>query len=119
MLVNNPLTLHKGIVMPKEDKQIKDALTKTIRSVTPEAKVILYGSRARGNAKEDSDWDILVILDKDIIHSDDFDNISYPVYELGWRFGKHFSTKIYTTKEWEKRSFTPFYKTIEKEGILL
>jgi uncharacterized protein len=105
--------------MATNDKYIQDILKKAIRTIAPEAKVILYGSRARGNAREDSDWDILVILDKDSIQSDDFDKISYPVYELGWKFGKHFSTKIYTTKDWEKRSFTPFYKNIEKEGVFL
>jgi predicted nucleotidyltransferase len=29
-------------------------------------KIILFGSRAKGNAKEDSDWDFLVIVDKDL-----------------------------------------------------
>jgi uncharacterized protein len=115
------ISLHyiKDDAMTINDKYLKDVLTKAIRNIAPEAKVILYGSRARGTAKEDSDWDILIILDKDSIHPDDFDNISYPVYELGWKYGMHFSTKIYTSKEWEKRSFTPFYKNIEKEGVLL
>jgi predicted nucleotidyltransferase len=29
-------------------------------------KVILFGSRAKGNQKEDSDWDFLVVIDKDL-----------------------------------------------------
>jgi predicted nucleotidyltransferase len=29
-------------------------------------KIILFGSRAKGNQKEDSDWDFLVIIDKDL-----------------------------------------------------
>jgi predicted nucleotidyltransferase len=29
-------------------------------------KVILFGSRAKGTPKEDSDWDFLVIIDKDL-----------------------------------------------------
>jgi predicted nucleotidyltransferase len=28
-------------------------------------KIILFGSRAKGTPKEDSDWDFLVIIDKD------------------------------------------------------
>ncbi len=105
--------------MTADDNYIKDVLIKTIRSIVPGAKVILYGSKARGTAKDDSDWDILIILDKDTVHPEDFDNIAYPIYELGWKLGVHFSTKIYTGKEWEKRSFTPFYKNIEKDGVLL
>lgn len=105
--------------MNKDNKHVKNALIRKIRSIVPDSKVILYGSRARGSAQEGSDWDILIILDKENVDPEDFDNIAYPIYELGWQFGQHFSTKIYTRKEWEKRSFTPFYKNIEKEGVML
>jgi predicted nucleotidyltransferase len=30
-----------------------------VKDINPEAKVILYGSRARNHAHKDSDWDIL------------------------------------------------------------
>jgi len=58
-------------------------------------------------------------LDKTKIDASDFDSISYPLYELGWKEGEQFSPKLYTMNEWLKRSFTPFYKNIEKEGIVL
>jgi len=90
-----------------------------LHSVVPDGKVILFGSRARGDAREDSDWDLLILLDKSKIEPSDFDKISYPLYELGWQEGEQFSPKLYTVKEWLKRSFTPFYKNIEKEGIVL
>ena len=32
------------------------------RQILPNDRVFLFGSRARGNAHEDSDWDLLVIL---------------------------------------------------------
>lgn len=90
-----------------------------LHSVAPDGKVILFGSRARGDAREDSDWDLLILLDKPQIEPSDFDKISYPLYELGWQEGEQFSPKLYTVKDWLKRSFTPFYKNIEKEGIVL
>jgi len=31
-------------------------------------KIIVYGSRARGDYREDSDWDFLVVIDKEIEH---------------------------------------------------
>ena len=47
------------------------------------AKVILFGPQARGDAREDSDWDILILLNKDKVELDDHDYISYPFFELG------------------------------------
>ena len=88
-------------------------------SVAPEGKIILFGSQARNDAKEGSDWDLLILLDKPKIESSDFDRISYPLFELGWKEGKQFSPKLYTVTDWMARSFTPFYKNIEKEGIIL
>lgn len=45
--------------------KVKDASLKIIkriaREVCPDARVILFGSRAKGTAKEDSDYDVIVI----------------------------------------------------------
>lgn len=79
--------------------------------------VLLYGSRARGDAHEDSDWDILVILDKPKIEQDDYDHVVYPLTALGWRIGEMIIPVIYTSKEWKQCSFTPFYKNVEQEAI--
>ena len=105
--------------MIKEKKEILKAINSTVRSVVPDARVILYGSQARGDLGADSDWDILVILNKSKIEPDDYNKVMYPLYELGWENGHHFSVKLYSTSEWVKRSFTLFYKNVESEGILL
>lgn len=90
-----------------------------LHKLAPEAKIILFGSRARGDAQEDADLDLLILLDKTQIAQSDFDQIAYPVIELGWRYGIHISPKIYTFEEWQQRSFTPFYKNVEKDGIVI
>jgi len=105
--------------MKKSREELLSAIKHTLSTITPDARVILFGSQARGTALPDSDWDLLVILDKPKIEPSDFDNISYVLYELGWKEGEHFSPKLYTKDEWNKRSFTLFYKNVEKEGILL
>lgn len=105
--------------MKKSREEILKGIKECVDSVVPDAKVILFGSRARGDAREDSDWDILILLDKEKIESEDFDCISYPLIEWGWQEGEQISPKLYTLKDWARRSFTIFYKNIEEDGIEL
>lgn len=79
--------------------------------------IFLYGSRARGDARVDSDWDLLIILDKPRIEQSDYDNVSYPLTELGWELGEMIIPVLYTKDEWQQNSFTPFYKAVEADRI--
>ena len=85
----------------------------------PGGKVFLFGSRARNEGHSDSDWDILILLEKEKIQNADFDTVAYPLVELGWSLGEMIHPILYTFKEWKRRSFTPFYKNVEKESIEL
>jgi len=92
----------------------------TLRKVLPSGgRAFLYGSRARGDARPNSDWDVLVLIDKDKLEVSDYDAITYPLSELGWTLGTIISPILYTKKDWQAQSFTPFYKNIETEGISL
>lgn len=48
------------------------------RKLLPDAKLILFGSQARQDATSESDWDILILLNKDKITSTDFRKYAYP-----------------------------------------
>ena len=71
-------------------------------------KIILFGSQARGEAREDSDWDILILLDKDKIEVADHDKFTYPFWELGWEINAMINPIVFTLKEWSTRYHTPF-----------
>ncbi|MFH0702160.1 MAG: nucleotidyltransferase domain-containing protein [bacterium] len=43
-----------------EDKKLKEIIDKIFQVIIPD-KIILFGSRARGDAKKDSDYDLLII----------------------------------------------------------
>ncbi len=101
--------------------------TKTIEQIKTMGKQILpegshlwlYGSRARGDHRPDSDWDLLILLNKDKVALSDYDNVSYPFAELGWDLGEEINPVLYTRKEWEQRHFTPFYHNVEDDKIVL
>lgn len=88
------------------------------REILPKgSRLWLYGSHARDDFHEHSDWDILLLVDKDKLSDDDFNQLSYPFIELGVERGQYFSPQMYTKKEWNNMSFLPFYKNVEHDKI--
>ena len=102
------------------DKQIIDSIKKTLATSLPkQAVAMLYGSRARGDARKNSDWDILIVLDKERLMPEDYDTVTYPLTKLGWDIGAEINPIMYTKKEWEVSHITPFYHNVLKDAIAL
>ena len=99
---------------------ILNQIKSVVRKTTPEGSlVILFGSRARGEAKKGSDWDILIVIPKDRLLQSDYDDVSYPLVKLGWDLNEQINPIMYTKKEWEQSRITPFYHNVEQDAIAL
>lgn len=85
----------------------------------PGAEALLFGSRARGDARPDSDWDILILIGGERATGADFDKYAYPFVKFGWSIGEQITPLIYSFSDWSRRSFTPFYKNVQAEGVSL
>lgn len=97
--------------------KIKDCLT----AIAPEAKTYLYGSQARGDARSDSDIDILILL-PDSYEGKEFVrkklDISGKLYDLSLNLGIDISPLILVPKIFFART-TPFTTNVIREGIQL
>ncbi len=101
-------------------RHIIQAIAEKAKAVAPKgSEIILFGSQARGDARENSDWDILVLLDKERVSPADIDEVAYPLRELGWDFGETINTILFTKEEWDRDVASPFHQNVTREGITL
>jgi predicted nucleotidyltransferase len=101
-------------------KMIIQSLKSAIREVVPDATIILYGSEARGEARPDSDIDLLILVDKDSLTLQEELDITAPIYDIEMETGIDVSSIIMPRKKWEGRPFkTPFYINVMNDGIVL
>ncbi|MBN1524330.1 MAG: nucleotidyltransferase domain-containing protein [Spirochaetales bacterium] len=79
--------------------------------------LILFGSRARGNYTEYSDYDLLIVLKN---KSDDLiDEIRDIEVEFLNKYNVLSAALIYTEVEWEKRKKIPIGINIMREGVCI
>ncbi len=100
------------------DRQdILKEIKQSVISIDENAEVILFGSSARGDYHEESDWDVLVLVD-----------------EYNWKLKNRFIDKLFEVqikedigisvmvkgKEyWNMIEETLLYKEVEKHGLVL
>lgn len=89
------------------------------RNHFPEIETILYGSEARGTAREDSDIDLLLLL-PDSVESIPAAHVEIgrKVYDIELETGVSISTLLFKKSSWGKNR-TPFYCNVVNEGIRL
>ena len=106
--------------MSEKVNQMMSVFRETAQRVVPVGgHVWLYGSHARGDAHQDSDWDLLILLDKPFVTTQDEDDIAYPFVMAGWQNDIAVSPQLYTFAEWHERSFTPYSKNVEHDKLII
>ena len=96
---------------------ISPLIRQNINSIDPEVEVILYGSRARGDERSDSDWDILVLTNY-IVDIETERKFRNKLYDLELETGESFSLFVYSWDNWRsKQRLTSFYENVTQEGV--
>jgi len=78
--------------------------------------VVLYGSEARGQARPDSDIDVLVLLDDPIDGGRDLESNLEALYPLSLELGRRISAKPVSAREYQTLD-CPLYRAAHREGI--
>lgn len=104
--------------MTERESHIAKMIGDRIKTKDPKADVILFGSHARGQANEDSDWDILILIDVPKQNRSIEEKYRDEIFQLELELGEPISTIIYSKSDWESRHiFSPLYKNIKREGL--
>ena len=82
-------------------------------------KIILFGSYARGDYKDNSDVDLLIVWQEN--RNCGAEKIEDIAYEYLLEKGVYFSIKVLTIKQYNDLRYkgSPFIKNIEEEGLFL
>jgi len=79
-------------------------------------RVIVYGSRARGEATKDSDVDVLVLVGQSLNPREVDDSLSDPLYDVLLEEGELVSAIVIPEDFFENHSL-PFMLNVRKEGV--
>ena len=84
-------------------------------------KIILYGSYARGDYKQSSDIDIMILTDLNFEEIEKYrDEISDIAFDIELESGIVISPVIKNIDRYNERvNIVPFFKNVQKEGVAL
>ena len=104
----------------EEEKILLTRCRSAIEGIDPSAEVILYGSRARGDAEPDSDYDLLILTDGEATLKRE-DVIRRQLFPIEIETGAVLTLILLSKKDWNSALYSamPFYQNIERDGVIL
>ena len=116
--MNSTANLNK--ILDEHTKDVLLACRDAICQKYPKAHIVLYGSRARGQAGPESDMDLLVLINQEVT-SEITRSIRDMLYEIGLQNDLVVSVIVRSFDVWNSPIWqaTALCKEVEREGIEL
>lgn len=103
----------------KKEKDTLRAIKEAVQRITPDAEVVFFGSRARGEVTPESDWDILILADN--VTYELKDEIGAALYDIELEKEIIINPLILDKREWTSGYFSrhPIHRNVEREGMVI
>lgn len=103
--------------MAVTDEILVKKVKQSILSIDKDAEVILFGSRARGDAREDSDWDFLFLTTIDVTN-DLRKTLAMKILDVELDENAIVQVIPKNINIWNTKHFdSPFYRNVKDDGI--
>jgi predicted nucleotidyltransferase len=101
----------------KSEMEAMERLAETASEYPEILKIVVFGSRVRGDFHGDSDFDLLIVVES----LKNRDRVIRLIHELELEYDAPLSPTLYTQKEVEenKRLGSSFFGNVEREGVMI
>ena len=108
------------MALSKNEMKILAACKSAIESIEATAEVVLYGSRARGDATDESDYDLLIISDSHVTIEAE-DRFRRALYDIQLETASVITVLMVNRDQWDAplSRAMPLHQNIERDGISL
>ena len=112
--------LTKCLNISRKEKNLLLRCRKSIHKISPKTKVILYGSRARGDAIPESDYDLLVLVNRPVTLKEE-DILREQLFPIEIETGCVLTLNVYNLRDWDSVLYKvmPFRQNVEREGLVI
>jgi len=109
----------KDIKLKKPDRMAVQEAVNVLRERFPVEKIILFGSKTRGDDDPESDIDLLVLTSRPLSWRER-KTVTYSLFDVEMKYGVVISVLVTSTKEWSEGPFSvlSIYDEILQHGVV-
>ena len=102
------------------EKSLSERIRNAIRGIDSSSEIVLYGSRARGDATSESDYDLLILTNGPATLKRE-DTFRRGLFPLELDTGAVLTVTLISREDWNSKIYAamPFHQNVQKDGAIL
>jgi predicted nucleotidyltransferase len=101
------------------ENQVLEKIKAKVKAIEPNAELILFGSRSRGEANENSDFDLLINTDREVSMGYEL-QLQTAIYDIELEMDVLIEAFLFSKKQWDNGSTpSPLIESVRREGVVI